>query len=118
MCAGADTPTAKFFINCLAEPPEEVARYLVPRIRKVPQEMRSIGGGIGQVALISSLISCVQGVSVKIPPGVRACLTKVDCHAGDIHQIPDKDEGVQPDHRAACHRRTEEQVCARGVTHL
>ena len=43
------TPTAKFFINCLAEPPEEVAQYLVPRIRKVPLEMRSIGGGIGQV---------------------------------------------------------------------
>ena len=51
--AGADTPTAKFFINCLAEPPEEVAQYLVPRIRKVPQEMRSIGGGIGQVAFFA-----------------------------------------------------------------
>ncbi|CAL5222870.1 g5296 [Coccomyxa viridis] len=55
LMAGADTPTAKFFINCLAEPPEEVARYLVPRIRKVPQEMRSIGGGIGQGTYIKYL---------------------------------------------------------------
>ena len=47
--AGADTPTAKFFINCLAEPAEEVAQYLVPRIRKVPQEARSIGGSMSQV---------------------------------------------------------------------
>ena len=46
---GADTPTAKFFINCLAEPAEEVAQYLVPRIRKVPQEARSIGGSMSQV---------------------------------------------------------------------
>ena len=47
--AGADTPTAKFFINCLAEPADEVAQYLVPRIRKVPQEARSIGGSMSQV---------------------------------------------------------------------
>ena len=49
LLAGADTPTAKFFINCLAEPAEEVAQYLVPRIRKVPQEARSIGGSMSQV---------------------------------------------------------------------
>ena len=51
LCTGADTPTAKFFINCLAEPPEEVAHFLVPRIRKVPQEMRSFNGSVGQVRL-------------------------------------------------------------------
>ena len=49
LLAGADTPTAKFFINCLAEPAEEVAQYLVPRIRKVPQEARSLGGSMSQV---------------------------------------------------------------------
>ena len=49
LLAGADTPTAKFFINCLAEPAEEVAQYLVPRIRKVPQEARLLGGSMSQV---------------------------------------------------------------------
>ena len=33
----------RFFINCLAEEPQDVAEYLVPLIRKVPQE----GGGKG-----------------------------------------------------------------------
>ncbi|CAI5955372.1 unnamed protein product, partial [Closterium sp. NIES-65] len=27
---------AKFFINALAEPAEEVAQFLVPRVREVP----------------------------------------------------------------------------------
>ncbi|CAK0785209.1 hypothetical protein CVIRNUC_008415 [Coccomyxa viridis] len=55
LMAGADTPTAKFFINCLAEPAEEVAQYLVPRIRKVPQEARSIGGSMSQGTYIKYL---------------------------------------------------------------
>lgn len=38
LMAGADTPTSKFFINCLAEEAQDVAEFLVPRIRKVPQE--------------------------------------------------------------------------------
>ena len=33
--AGADTKVSKFFINCLAEEPEDVVRFLVPRMRKV-----------------------------------------------------------------------------------
>ncbi len=33
--SGADTKAAKFFINCLAEQPEDVAKFLVPRIRQV-----------------------------------------------------------------------------------
>jgi chlorophyll(ide) b reductase len=36
--AGADTPIAKFFINCLAEKAEDVAAYLVPLVRAVPRE--------------------------------------------------------------------------------
>ena len=32
---GADTKVSKFFINCLAEEPDDVASFLVPRIRKV-----------------------------------------------------------------------------------
>lgn len=34
LMAGADTFVSKFFINCLAETPETVAEYLVPRIRQ------------------------------------------------------------------------------------
>ncbi|GIL79095.1 hypothetical protein Vretimale_11 [Volvox reticuliferus] len=37
LMTGANTTTAKFFINCLAEPAADVAAYLVPRIRAVPQ---------------------------------------------------------------------------------
>lgn len=36
LMAGANNPTAKFFINCLAEPAADVARFLVPRVREVP----------------------------------------------------------------------------------
>ncbi len=37
--SGADTPTAKFFINCLAEEADFVAKDLVPRVRRVPMEV-------------------------------------------------------------------------------
>ncbi len=53
--AGADTATAKFFINCLADPPEEVAAYLVPRIRRVPLDSRTLAGAIGQGSYIKYL---------------------------------------------------------------
>ena len=53
--AGADTATAKFFINCLADPPEEVAASLVPRIRRVPLEARTLGGAVGQGTYIKYL---------------------------------------------------------------
>ncbi|KAL6761728.1 hypothetical protein V8C86DRAFT_3088155 [Haematococcus lacustris] len=36
LMTGADTPTSRFFINCLAEEAGDVARFLVPRIRRVP----------------------------------------------------------------------------------
>ncbi|EIE21732.1 NAD(P)-binding protein [Coccomyxa subellipsoidea C-169] len=55
LMAGADTATAKFFINCLADPPEEVAAYLVPRIRRVPLDSRTLGGAIGQGSYIKYL---------------------------------------------------------------
>ena len=44
--SGATTPAAKFFINALAEEPSTVASYLVPRIRRVPQEARTLAGGV------------------------------------------------------------------------
>ena len=34
-------PPSRFFVNCLAEEPETVAEYLVPRIRAVPEASRS-----------------------------------------------------------------------------
>ena len=36
LMAGADNRVSKFFINCLAETPETVAEFLVPRMRSVP----------------------------------------------------------------------------------
>ncbi|KAK9791858.1 hypothetical protein WJX73_005574 [Symbiochloris irregularis] len=47
LMSGADTASGKFFINCLAERPETVADNLVPRIRKAPQEARSLAGKLG-----------------------------------------------------------------------
>eukprot|EP00890_Picochlorum_soloecismus_P005344 jgi/Picsp_1/5810/NSC_03169-R1_chlorophyll b reductase chloroplastic-like len=38
LMAGADNKVSKFFINCLAEKPETVAEFLVPRMRKVPSQ--------------------------------------------------------------------------------
>eukprot|EP00884_Botryococcus_braunii_P008901 jgi/Botrbrau1/18011/Bobra.0062s0004.1 len=55
LMSGADTKTAKFFINCLAEPPEVVAEYLVPRLRRVPPESRTLTGGIGNGTYIQYL---------------------------------------------------------------
>lgn len=53
--AGADTKAAKFFINCLAEEAHVVADSLVPRIRKVPQESKGSGGGVGGSTYIKYL---------------------------------------------------------------
>lgn len=36
LMAGADNNVSKFFINCLAETPDTVADFLVPKIREVP----------------------------------------------------------------------------------
>eukprot|EP01025_Chloroclados_australasicus_P029578 TRINITY_DN2958_c0_g1_i1.p2 TRINITY_DN2958_c0_g1~~TRINITY_DN2958_c0_g1_i1.p2 ORF type:complete len:305 (+),score=28.06 TRINITY_DN2958_c0_g1_i1:94-1008(+) len=55
LMAGADTPQAKFFINCLAENPEDVADYLVPRVRKVPQESATLTGGVASGTYIRFL---------------------------------------------------------------
>ena len=41
LMAGADNKVSKFFINCLAEQPETVAKNLVPRIRKIPGAQRT-----------------------------------------------------------------------------
>lgn len=44
------TPTCppRFFVNCLAEEPQTVAEYLVPRIREVPEKSRALlGEGVG-----------------------------------------------------------------------
>ncbi|GAX82933.1 hypothetical protein CEUSTIGMA_g10360.t1 [Chlamydomonas eustigma] len=38
LMSGADSPVSKFFINCLADTPEEVASFLVPRVRRIPQD--------------------------------------------------------------------------------
>ena len=38
LMSGADSAQGKFFINCLAETAEDVAAYLVPRIREVPRK--------------------------------------------------------------------------------
>lgn len=38
LMSGADTMQSKFFINCMAESPETVADYLVPRIRDVARK--------------------------------------------------------------------------------
>eukprot|EP00877_Chromochloris_zofingiensis_P005359 jgi/Chrzof1/14824/Cz09g17200.t1_NOL[v5.2] len=46
LMSGANTPTAKFFVNCLAEEPNTVASYLVPRIRKVPEQATTLTGGM------------------------------------------------------------------------
>lgn len=45
LMSGATTPTAKFFINCLAEPAEVVAKEIVPKIRRVPQDAVNVSQG-------------------------------------------------------------------------
>ncbi|GBF95247.1 chlorophyll(ide) b reductase chloroplastic [Raphidocelis subcapitata] len=47
LMSGADNKASKFFINCLAEEPEEVARFLVPRVRRIPQDSATLTGGVG-----------------------------------------------------------------------
>ncbi len=46
---------AKFFINCLAETPEDVAAFLVPRVRRVPADSRTLAGSIAQSSYIKYL---------------------------------------------------------------
>ncbi|KAL4421663.1 hypothetical protein ABPG77_001204 [Micractinium sp. CCAP 211/92] len=56
LMAGTNTPIAKFFVNCLAEEPQTVAEYLVPRVRQVPEQSRSLlGDGVGSSTYIRYL---------------------------------------------------------------
>lgn len=55
LMAGADTPTAKFFINCLAEEAAFVAKDLVPRVRRVPMEAANSRTGRMEPAYIRAL---------------------------------------------------------------
>ena len=50
LMAGSDTKIAKFMINALAETPEEVAAYLVPRVRQVVLKGEGGGDGGGEAA--------------------------------------------------------------------
>jgi chlorophyll(ide) b reductase len=45
LMAGADNKQSKWFINCLAETPDTVAEFLVPRIRGVPRKRTLPGQG-------------------------------------------------------------------------
>lgn len=47
LMAGADSKVSKWFINCLAEKPESVAKFLVPRIRDVAA--MDMNGPIGKI---------------------------------------------------------------------
>ena len=74
--AGSDTPTARFFINCLAETPETVAEHLVPRIRAVPRDSRTLGGGISQACCNTGSVQAVllaEEPWVVSAAFVRAC---------------------------------------------
>lgn len=56
LMAGTNTPIAKFFVNCLAEEPQTVAEFLVPRIRQVPEASKSLlGDGVGSSQYIRYL---------------------------------------------------------------
>lgn len=45
LMSGADNPQSKWFINCLAETPDTVADFLVPRIRDIPSKRPLPGQG-------------------------------------------------------------------------
>ncbi|GAB4813022.1 hypothetical protein N2152v2_000068 [Parachlorella kessleri] len=71
--AGADNKIAKFFINCLAERPDTVAKFLVPRIRRVPVSTRAPLGGVGQSAYIRYLTKpkAYKQIIVRLLTGAR-----------------------------------------------
>ncbi|KAG2434566.1 hypothetical protein HYH02_012232 [Chlamydomonas schloesseri] len=73
LMAGANTPTAKFFINCLAEPATDVAAYLVPRIRAVPATAASPLTGALQPVYIRFLTQgkALQQVAARLLTGAR-----------------------------------------------
>ncbi|PSC76397.1 chlorophyll(ide) b reductase chloroplastic isoform X2 [Micractinium conductrix] len=56
LMAGTNSKVAKFFVNCLAEEPETVAEFLVPRIRQVPEASKALlGDGVGSSQYIRFL---------------------------------------------------------------
>ncbi|KAG2423632.1 hypothetical protein HXX76_015149 [Chlamydomonas incerta] len=73
LMAGANTPTAKFFINCLAEPATDVAAFLVPRIRAVPATAASPLTGALQPVYIRFLTQgkALQRVAARLLTGSR-----------------------------------------------
>ncbi|KAK9825848.1 hypothetical protein WJX81_003619 [Elliptochloris bilobata] len=73
LLSGSDTPAARFFINCLAETPETVAEYLVPRVRAVPRDSRTLGGGISQGSYIRYLTKgkAYSQIAMRLLTGAR-----------------------------------------------
>lgn len=68
LMSGATTPVAKFFINCLAEEPKDVASYLVPLIRRVPE-------------------SNINPLSGSIDPSYPQFLTKTKAYTNILKRI-------------------------------
>ncbi|KAK9819695.1 hypothetical protein WJX72_001307 [[Myrmecia] bisecta] len=71
LMSGTDTSTAKFFVNCLAESPETVAEYLVPRVRRVPAESRSLGGISSQYIRYLTKAKAYTQILMRLVAGQR-----------------------------------------------
>lgn len=72
LMAGADTPVAKFFINCLAERPETVAQELVPQIRAVPAAGKGLLGDVpGQYIRFLTKPKAYGQILTRLATGAR-----------------------------------------------
>lgn len=69
--AGNDTPTAKFFINCLAENADTVADELVPKVRKVALDMKTPGSGKPQYIRYLTKIKAYRQIFGRLLFGQR-----------------------------------------------
>lgn len=74
LMAGADNQVSKFFINCLAETPETVAKFLVPRMRSVPSQSSQLpipNSFLGKYIRFLTPIKAYSQIALRLASGKR-----------------------------------------------
>ena len=68
---GGDTRVAKFFINCLADPAETVAKELVPKLRKIAIEMEAPGSSKSNYVRYLTKVKAYRQILGRLFLGLR-----------------------------------------------
>lgn len=69
LMSGADDAPGKFFINCLAETAEDVAAFLAPQVRAVPDKPSLTGTPTGEYIRFLTSVSAYGKILARLVTG-------------------------------------------------